>query len=378
MGAQSCASVFMYGRNRADMANVKAENNVQARLLAEAHQISYRLRSTFFYRKMKEYDVLAFPSIIARLSTIEGLYNWDNRASWGISEDAFTYISKHQSLKLIQVFCHPKLLREYPTLLAYYRNIAALSQKSVKYLTNINVARYESEVNNRHPLADSQIFSLARLFNVHISLIIDSSIQTFTEQELEGLLLISTGAQIDGAWRNAIGEEAEKVVQRLLVKEAVERNLLSALIPRNGTGVEPYSTEKLEDLLGNIGKYRGILLKNQTSLLFSSEPDISLVGKQGTTLGVIEVKGGSDPAGALERYGAAKKSFEETLRNTSTAKTILVASCITPEVHSRIAQDQTISEYFNLTEIISDNITSSKFAQQVFSLLGAGPPEEPA
>ncbi len=100
------------------MANVRTENNAQARLLAEAHQISYRLRSTFFYRKMKEYDVLAFPSMIARLSTIEGLYNWDHRTNWGISEDAFTYIAKHPSLKLIQVFCHPKLLREYPTLLA--------------------------------------------------------------------------------------------------------------------------------------------------------------------------------------------------------------------------------------------------------------------
>ncbi|HYT43042.1 MAG TPA: hypothetical protein VEP90_11920, partial [Methylomirabilota bacterium] len=76
------------------MVNARTENNAQVRLLAEAHQISYRLRSTFFYRKMKEYDVLSFPSMIARLSTIEGLYNWDHRANWGISEDAFTYIDK--------------------------------------------------------------------------------------------------------------------------------------------------------------------------------------------------------------------------------------------------------------------------------------------
>jgi XcyI restriction endonuclease len=357
------------------MSNARTENNAQARLLAEAHQISYRLRSTFFYRKMKEYDVLSFPSMIARLSTTEGLYNWDHRANWGISEDAFTYIDKHPNLKLIQVFCHPKLLREYPTLLAYYRNIAALSQKSVKYLTTISVARYESEKNNGRSLGDPQIISLARLFNVHISLIIDSSIQTFTEQELEGLLLISTGAQIDGAWRNAIGEEAEKVVQRLLVKETVERDLLSALIPRNGTGVEAYTTERIEDLLGNIGHYRGIMLNNRTSILFSSEPDISLVGKQGITLGVIEVKGGNDPAGALECYGAAKKSFEATLRNTPNAKTFFVASCITSEVYSRIARDQTISDYFNLTEIISDDSTYNKFTQQVFSLLGAIPEE---
>ncbi len=115
------------------MANVKTENNAQARLLAEANQISYRLRSTFFYRKMKEYDVLALPSIIARLSRIEGLYNWDDRVNWGISEDAYIYIDKHPNLKLIQVFCHPKLLREYPTLLAYYLIIRVMEKEFVEF-----------------------------------------------------------------------------------------------------------------------------------------------------------------------------------------------------------------------------------------------------
>ena len=207
------------------------------------------------------------------------------------------------------------------------------------------------------------------LFRSHVSLIIDSSIQRFTEQELQGLLLVSTGAQIDGAWRNAIGEEAEKVVQSLLVKEAVERKLLHSVLPRTGPGVEPYDAEKLEELLGNIRSYRGIILSNQTSLLFSSEPDISLIGRGGTTIGMIEVKGGTDPAGALERYGAAKKSFEQTLRRSPDAKTILAASCITPEVQKRIAQDTTISYYFNLTEIITSTEVYSHFMQLVFSIL---------
>ena len=68
-------------------------------LLMEAHQVNYRLRSTFFYRKIKEYDVLAFPSMIARLFPMQELYNWDERAQWGIGEDAFTYISGHAELK---------------------------------------------------------------------------------------------------------------------------------------------------------------------------------------------------------------------------------------------------------------------------------------
>lgn len=338
-------------------------------LLMEAHQINYRLRSSFFYRKIKEYNVLAFLSIIAKLSQVAQLYNWEQRTNWGIGEDAFTYISNHPELKLIQVFCHPKLLHEYPVLLAYYRNIAALSQKSVNYLTGISIARYEDS-DNKNTLDDKQITILVNLFNEHISLIIDSSIQSFTQEELHGLLLASTGAQIDGAWRNAIGDEAEKVVQRLLVKESVKLNLLSAFIPRSGTGIEPFEPAKLEEQLGNIGKYRGVMLSNQTSILFSSEPDISLVGKQGTTLGVIEVKGGTDPAGALERYGGAKKSFEDTLRTSPAAKTIFLASCITTEARERIEQDQTIFKYFNLTEVIKEKIRYSEFVELVFSIMG--------
>lgn len=84
------------------------------------------------------------------------------------------------------------------------------------------------------------MFTLARLFNEHISLIIDRSIQSFNCEELNALLLASTGSQIDGAWRNAIGEEAEKVVQRLLVKEAVKRDLLIAFIPRVGTAIKSF------------------------------------------------------------------------------------------------------------------------------------------
>ena len=109
----------------------------------------------------------------------------------------------------------------------------------------------------------------------------------------------------------------------------------------------------------------------RSAFLFSSEPDISLLNKQGTTVGVIEVKGGADPAGALERYGAAKKSFEESRRINAQVKTILVASCITSEVQTRIQQDPAISHYFNLTEMLSDATTTSRFMQQIFSLLEA-------
>ncbi|MBD2778676.1 XcyI family restriction endonuclease [Iningainema tapete] len=337
-------------------------------LLTEANRINYRLRSTFFYRKLKEYNTLSFRARIDALLPVKHLYSWEDRANWGIGEDAFTYINGHANLELIQVFCHPRLIREHSRLLAYYRNTAALSQKAVKYLTRIDVKKIEADQENRYSLTEDKALALSRLFNEHISLIIDSSIESLTKEELYGILLASTGSQIDGSWRNAIGEEAEKVVQKLLVKEAKERNLLAALIPRLGTVIELYNPDLLEEQLGNVERYKGVMLTNRTSILFSSEPDISLLGNQGKTIGVIEVKGGTDPAGALERYGASKKSFEEALRSNSEVKTIFVASCITTEVHTRIQNDPTISTYFNLTEILIETSTQyENFVKEVFS-----------
>jgi len=342
----------------------------EAALLAEANRINYRLRSTFFYRKLKEYNTLTFPLMVVQLYPVEPLYLWDERTTWGIGEDAFAYVSAHPQLHLIQVFCHPRLLREHPRLLAYYRNIAALSQKAVYYLAGVNVKRFEADTNTSRTLAEDQAYVLARLFNEHISLIVDSSIQSLTGDELQGLLLISTGAQIDGSWRNAIGEEAEKVVQRLLINEARDRGVLAALIPRTGIGVELYDLAKLEEQLGKIEQFRGAMLNNGTSMLFASDPDVSLLNPNGTTAGVLEVKGGADPAGALERYGAAKKSFEAALKGTPGIPTILVASCITAEVHTRILEDPTISAYYNLTELLTEGAAAyTTFMDAVFSLL---------
>ncbi|WP_158224933.1 XcyI family restriction endonuclease [Brunnivagina elsteri] len=338
--------------------------------MTEVNRINYRLRSTFFYRKLREYNTLSLRAKIEALLPIQNLYDWDNKLDWGIGEDAFNYVNQHPNLQFIQVFCHPRLIREQPQLIAYYRNVAVLSQKAVISLIGIQVKRFESDEENKFQLAEDNALELAKLFNEHISLIIDSSVNSITEEELYGLILASTGTQIDGSWRNAIGEEAEKLVQRLLIKEAKEQSLIAAFIPRKATVVDMYNPNNSEEQIENIEKYRGLMLNNQTSILFSSEPDISLLDNGGKTVGVIEVKGGTDTAGALERYGAAIKSFEEARRRNSEVRTILVASCITTEVNTRIQNDRIVSCYFNLTEILSDNSEQYKqFVEEVFSIL---------
>jgi hypothetical protein len=137
----------------------------EAALLAEANRINYRLRSTFFYRKLKEYNILSLPVFVAELIPVEHLYSWDDRNQWGVGEDAFAYIGSNSNFHVFQVFCHPKLLREHPRLLAYYRNVAALSQKSVGYLVKagVNIKKFESDTDNRFALNENQAFLLSRL-----------------------------------------------------------------------------------------------------------------------------------------------------------------------------------------------------------------------
>ncbi len=174
-------------------------NTYESSLLDEANRINYRLRSTFFYRKLKEYNTLALPSLVSQFFPVEHLYSWEERSQWGIGEQAFSYIKNNQEFHLFQVFCHPKLLREHPRLLAYYRNIAALSQKSVSYLVKIgtDIKKLETDTENRFSLTEAQALKLVHLFNEHITLIVDSSIQSITKEELYGILLVSTGAQTE-------------------------------------------------------------------------------------------------------------------------------------------------------------------------------------
>ncbi len=337
------------------------------RLLIEAHRVNYRLRSTFFYRKLNEYSTYEFPETIQKLIPLSKDYDWKKYNSWGISKESFEEIEK-SGLNLIQVFSHPRLLREHPTLIAYYRNIAALSQKSVSYLTGIHPVKFEE--GDRNDLPETQAIELSRLFNEHLSLIIESTLEEFNKEYINGLLFASTGAQIDGSWRNAIGDEAEKVVQKLLIKEAIDLSKLTAFLLRNNpSGIEKYKKENVKEQISRIKEFKGFTLNNKKSVLFSSEPDISIIDEDGSTIAVIEVKGGTDPAGALERYGASKKSFEEAIRHNPHVITIFVASCITPEVESRIKKDKTIKQYYNLTTILTHEKKRENFVNYIFKKL---------
>jgi len=240
--------------------------------------------------------------------------------------------------------------------------VAAIPLKGVQY-SAFNVTGYEN--GKKDQVKYQKALALAKLFNSHISSIIESTLRINFE-DIKSLMFSSAGATIDGSWRNKIGEEAETMVKSYLIRLCINENLIDAMIDRQN---RPIEFEPGLDYISNISLYKGVKLRNKKSILFSNEPDIIFIDKSGKPLAVIEIKGGTDPAGALERLGAIKKSFEQSRRENSQVITILMVSCITNEMGTRLTDDSLINSIFNLTSIINDMEKREIFLDKIKEIL---------
>lgn len=326
----------------------------------EANRINYSLRATFFYRKLRELGYLRIVKDIDKIVRQSRNYSWEDKKFWNITYNAWETIEK-EKIDCIRVFAHPKILVEHPSLIRYYRNVAAIPLKGVQYLA-FNVVDFET--NKKEVLKYTDALKLAKLFNSHISAIIESTL-SINFEDIKSLMFSSAGATIDGSWRNKIGEEAEAMVKSYIIRFCLSENLIDSMIDRN-RAPEPFN-EKL-DYVANVLEYKGTKLKNQKSILFSSEPDIIFIDKSGQSIAVIEVKGGADPAGALERLGAIQKSFDQARRDNPGVKRILLACCITREMQARL--DNKVCDWiFNLTSIINDMDKRQEFLIKVKEII---------
>lgn len=330
-------------------------------LIQEANRINYSLRSTFFYRKLKELGYLRIIKDIEAIVKDSHNYSWEDKKFWNITYNAWEIIER-EGIDFIRVFAHPKILVEHPALIRYYRNVAAIPLKGVQYLAS-NVTDYET--GKRNEIKYKNALALVKLFNSHISAIIESTL-TINYEDIKSLMFSSAGATIDGSWRNKIGEEAEAMVKSYIMRLCLNENLINSMIDRNGSPVE---FDQKVDYISSIYDYKGAKLKNKKSILFSTEPDIIFIDKSGKPIAVIEVKGGTDPAGALERLGAIKKSFEQARRENPNVVTILSVSCITQEMGTRLTDDKLIDSIFNLTSIINDMDERQKFLDKINEII---------
>ncbi|MBQ7691873.1 MAG: XcyI family restriction endonuclease [Muribaculaceae bacterium] len=318
---------------------------------------SYLPRSTFFYNKLQSEGYFGLFLKIREFDQIEGpKLNWDHRVDWGVSETAWEILQRN-GISPTLVFIHPKVLKLNPDWLKYYRSVAMIPQKGLKAISSVsNIEKIESGEVESAQMTQQRISSLTAPLNETISLVI-SLASDITEKKIEGMMYAAAGTKIDGSWRNSIGAEGERVIRTIIFNELCTHGEVSSVSNRNN------HLTKIEDWVVNqdIDDVKILHLINGYTVLFASEPDVTIFDSSGAIVGVIEIKSGLDPAGALERLGAMLKSFENTLSEYPDAITILVASCITDELENRLGASMLVRQKF-----VTTNITSSEKEQRKF------------
>ena len=254
-----------------------------------------------------------------------------------------------------EVFCHPRVIVSKPHLIAYYRLISVLPQKGVQRLA-IGIKSFEEK--RIRKIDEKRALMVARVFNASISSMIDSD-PDFTISNAHSVGMMNLGTQINGSWRNEIGMEGSRRVKELILKYFLTKGLVSSALSKDGVEL------KLKRLHTSIGDVQCITLKNKYMIEFGSEPDISLRTPKSVLEAAIEVKAGIDPAGALERYGAAKKSFDRALRENKAATTVYLASCITEGVRRAMSDDRLVKKEFNLTSIFVNDNARREFLEYI-------------
>lgn len=339
-----------------------------AKVSYEVTKESYLLKSTFFYSKLKTNGYFELFADIEKMSQIDGAtLNWSQRDKWKISASAWDVLEKSH-IEPMLVFVHPKVLQLNPSFLKYYRSVAMISQKGLKALTGVsNIEKIEAGKVEAGKLPQKSINNIVAIINEILSLVV-SLATGIDKNEIQGMMYATAGTNIDGSWRNSIGAEGERVIRSIILKEVLAHDEVSSITDRQNktTAIAELQKAKIIEEIDNI---KTVNLINGYSILFSSEPDISMFNDEGAIVGIIEIKAGLDPAGALERLGAMFKSFENTLAEYPDAVTILVASCITDEVEARLGASMSVRQKYITTEITSSENNQRKFANRMRKIL---------
>ncbi|MCY4474449.1 MAG: XcyI family restriction endonuclease [Chloroflexi bacterium] len=235
-----------------------------------------------------------------------------------------------------QVFAHPVMLMAVPETSAYYRNMAMLPLKRVSDLA-VGVESWESPTKSAR-VTEERATKVAHLYNVVNCSIIEGRTD-WTLQNGYRNMIANMGIGLDGTMRNIIGQDADNMVKTRVF------DWLTA----NGLVIDGDPFEDFTELAEGY------------SMRYGSEPDIEF-WLDDTMVASVEVKGGRDPAGALERLGAATKSFDNT---PSSCVNFLVAGVITAEMQRRLDAIGTI-RVFTLDDVIRDGVGWYAFLNEVF------------
>lgn len=196
----------------------------------------------------------------ARSGSWENLeWNWQEL---GISDDARQTAS---GLGFVpsEVFAHPDVLKKFPDLQNYYRLLACLPGKGLAQI------KIKGERGDR-------ILNLCILLNRFLSKLLIQTGRTSRELLLR-TIYAEAGSEWQGTWVDDIGQVAAFELEKIISDFAGEKGLVAL------------DSGELRPEEENV-----IFLKNGTTIVFGSEPDVECRNGEKDLTCVIEIKGSAD------------------------------------------------------------------------------------
>jgi hypothetical protein len=288
----------------------------------EAWTLDQLAKSAFFHRKLHEWKVRG-----------ENL-NWDNL---NISEQAWNKVI-HQGIKPVVVFAHPFVLQTVHGSAGYYRMLAMVSQKSMKRV-GISLDSYETG----KPIPnEAMAITIAQHLNRIVSVLVEADEQ-IDAREFDLWRGMAAGSQAQGSWQNNKGASAEVAIREIILRRLQEREIISG---------EEASTTKID-------------LGDGRVLVFADEPDVAIYQNDMPQV-AVEVKGGIDQAGVLERVGAALKSLQRTRQENPDSVTILILQDVSRTERAREDLNlsaTTVTYLFGTNAILENEAERDRFFQ---------------
>ena len=244
---------------------------------SKAWSLDQLTKSEFFHQKLHEWGLLTVATEIERIKG-ETL-DW-NLEQLEISKPAWDKVI-HRGIKPVIVFAHPAVLKDVAGSVGYYRMLSMVSQKSMNRV-RLPATRYEDGKGNPD---DETALAIAQHLNRIISRLVEFDEQ-INAREFDLWRGMAAGSQAQGSWQNAKGSRVEIIVKGLLQRRLRDKNLVSAET-EDGMRIE---------------------LNDGRVVVFADEPDVAIYAND-RIQAAIEIKGGIDTAGVLERVGAAIKSL---------------------------------------------------------------------
>ncbi|HET91277.1 MAG TPA: XcyI family restriction endonuclease [Chloroflexi bacterium] len=306
----------------------------------ESWSIDQITKSEFFHQKLHEYGLL---EVAYAIEQVQGEHLDWNREDLGISENAWNK-AIHRGIKPVRVFAHPYVLQNVHRSVGYYQKLAMVSLKSMNNI-GLSITSHETG-RSRRPMGEQKARDVSRRLNELISRLVESD-DTLDPREFDLWRGMTAGSTAQGSWQNRKGDRTEDVIKGIIMRRIRATGLL---IEQSDDG-------------------RKWQLEDGRTIEYGSEPDLAVYDRDHSVLVAVEIKGGIDTAGVLERIGAVIKSLSRAKQENAHSITVLIIPRVsmTEQAEQELAAHRSDIDHWFAVE---DMLNREDARQQIFELLG--------